>query len=132
MCHISIWPKFIRLKNDPDADRVEGVLAVGGDPLGVEVLLRQVAGEALDHRGHERHHAGDPGHRAAPAPGGHPELAPQVDDQERHEQLDAPQVQAVEEVANRVVVPPVRAAQGDGEPVTMTTPSAASEATPKT
>ena len=105
-----------QVEERPDADRVEGVLAVGGDPLGVEVLLRQVAGERLDDRGHERHHAGDPGHRAPPPPGGHPELAPQVDDQERHEQLDAPQVQAVEEVANRVVVPPVRPAQGDGEP----------------
>jgi hypothetical protein len=32
----------------PDADGVEGVLAAGRDPLGVEVLLGEIAGEALD------------------------------------------------------------------------------------
>ena len=99
-----------------DSDGVECVLAAGGDPLGVEVLLGQVPGKALDDRGHERDHAGDPGPGPAAAPGGHPELAPQVDDQQRHEQLDAPYVQAVEEVPERVVVPPVRAAQGKAEP----------------
>ena len=98
-----------------DAGRVERVLAVGGDPLGVEVLLGQVAGEALHDRGQEGDHAGDPGQAPAAAPGGHPELAPQVDDQQRHEQLDAPQVQAVEEVTDRVGVPPVGAAERDGE-----------------
>ena len=99
-----------------DPDRVERVLAAGGDPLGVEVLLRHIAGEALHHRGDERDHAGDPGPGPAAAPGRHPELAPQVDDQQRHEQLDAPQVQAVEEMPDRVVMPPVRAAQRQGEP----------------
>ena len=98
-----------------DPGRVERVLAVGRDPLRVEVLLRQVPGEALHDRGDERDHAGDPGERAAAAPGRHPELAPQVDDQERHEQLDAPQVNAVEEVADRVGVPPVGAAERDRE-----------------
>ena len=48
-------------------------------------------------------------------PGRHPELAPQVDDHEGHEQLDAPQVQAVEEVPDRVGVPPVDASEGDGD-----------------
>ncbi len=99
-----------------DPDRVERVLAAGGDPLRVEVLLRQVAGEALHDRGQERDHAGDPGQRAAAAPGRHPELGPQVDDQQRHEQLHAPQVQAVAEVPDRVVVPPVGAAHGQREP----------------
>jgi hypothetical protein len=46
----------------------------------------------------------------------HPELPPQVDHHEGHEQLDAPQVDAVEEMAGRVVVPPVRAAQRQREP----------------
>jgi hypothetical protein len=98
------------------ADRVEGVLAARGDPLRVKVLLRQVAGEALDDRGHERDHAGDPGGRPAAPPGGHPELPPQVDNQEGHEQLDAPQVKAVEEMAHRVRMPPVDPADRDGEP----------------
>ena len=97
-------------------DGVERVLAAGGDPLRVEVRLRHIAGEALHDREHEGDHAGDPGHRAAAAPGGHPELAPQVDDDQGHEQLDAPQVQAVEEMTDRVVMPPVRAAEGQGEP----------------
>ena len=39
----------------------------------------------------------------------------QVDDHERHEQLHAPQVQAVEEVSDRVGVPPVGSTDGDGE-----------------
>jgi hypothetical protein len=99
-----------------DPDRVERVLAVGGDPLGVEVLLGQVTGEARHDRGQEGDHAGHPGHGPAAAPGGHPELAPQVDDQQRHEQLDAPQVQAVEEVPDRVGVPPVGAAQRESTP----------------
>ncbi len=99
-----------------DPDRVERVLAAGGDPLRVEVLLRHIAGEALHHRGHERDHPGDPGPRPAAAPGRHPELAPQVDDQQRHEQLDAPQVQAVEKMPDLVVMPPVRTAQRQGEP----------------
>jgi hypothetical protein len=97
------------------ADRVERVLAVGGDPLGVEVLLGQVPGEALHDRGPEGHHAGDPGQRPAPAPGGHPELAPQVNNHERHEQLDAPQVRAVEEMADGIGVPPVGAADRDDQ-----------------
>ena len=96
-----------------DADRVERVLAVGRDPLRVEVLLRQVAGERLDDRGEERHHAGDPRPGPTAAPGGHEELAPQVDDHERHEQLNRPQVHAVEEVTGDGGVPPVRPAQRD-------------------
>ena len=35
---------------------------------------------------------------AVPAPGGHEELAPQVDHHEEEEGLDAPQVQRVDEV----------------------------------
>jgi hypothetical protein len=104
-----------QVEERPDADFVERVLAVGGDPLRVEVLLGQVAGEALHHRGQEGDHAGDPGQGPAAAPGRHPELVPQVDDQQRHEQLDAPQVQAVEEVPDRVGVPPVGTADRDGE-----------------
>jgi hypothetical protein len=98
-----------------NAHRVERVLAVGGDPLRVEILLGHIAGEALHDRGEEGDHSGDPGHRAATAPGRHPELPPQVDHQQRHEQLDAPQVRAVEEVAQRVVMPPIRAAERQRE-----------------
>jgi hypothetical protein len=53
---------------------VYGVLAVGGDPLRVEVLLGEVPGEALDDRGEKGDHAADPGERPAAPPGGHPEL----------------------------------------------------------
>ncbi len=98
-----------------NAHRVERVLAVGCDPLRVKVLLGYIAGEALHDRGKKGDHSGDPGHRAPPAPGRHPELPPQVDHQQRHEQLDAPQVRAIEEMADRVVVPPVGPADGEGE-----------------
>ena len=57
------------------------------------------------------------------APRGHPELAPQVDDHEREEQLDAPQVHRVDEVAERRDVPPRRAAHGEHAPETSTTTS---------
>ena len=109
-------PEVHHVEERADSHRVECVLAAGGDPLGVEVLLGHIAGEALDDRGNERDNAGDPGHRPAAAPGGHPELAPQVNDQQRHEQLDAPQVHAVEEMPERVVMPPVGAAKNETEP----------------
>jgi hypothetical protein len=38
-----------------------------------------------------------------------------VNDKQRHEQLDAPQMQAVEEVPDQVGVPPVGAAKREGE-----------------
>ena len=95
-----------------DADRVQAVLGLGGDPLRVEVRLDHVAGERGPDRAEERDRAGDPGHRATAAPGGHEELAPQVDDHGEEEQLDAPQVQAVDEVADRRHVPPLRALEG--------------------
>src|ERR1019366_2764146 len=98
-----------------DADCVECILAVGGNPLRVEVLLGEVASEALDDRSHEGDHAGDPGPRPAAAPRCHPEFSPQVDDEQRHEELDAPQMQAVEEMPERVVMPPVRTAERDGK-----------------
>jgi hypothetical protein len=95
---------------------IEGVLAAGRNPLGVEVLLGQVAGEALDNRGHERDHSGDPGDGSATPPRRHPEFAPQVDDHEGHERFDAPEMEAVEEMPDSVRVPPVGASQGQSEP----------------
>jgi hypothetical protein len=96
-----------------DANGVEGVLAVGRDPLRIEVLLGQVAAEALHDRDEKGQHPADPGARPLPSPGGHPELAPEVDDHQRHEQLDAPQMEAVEEVPDGVRVPPVDASERD-------------------
>ena len=61
------------------AGRVDAVLGLGADPLGVEVLLGQVAGEGRAHRDQERDDPGDPGGLALAPPGGHEELAPQVD-----------------------------------------------------
>ena len=46
---------------------------------------------------------------------GHPELSPQVDHHERHEQLDAPKVEAVEEMSYRVGLPPVGTSERYGE-----------------
>src|SRR6266571_5509434 len=65
-----------RVPEGADPDGVEGVLGGGGYPLGVEVLLREVASECLDDGGEECDHAGYPGQDPAPAPGRHPELAP--------------------------------------------------------
>ena len=96
-----------------DPDRVDPVLALGADPLGVEVGLGQVAGERGPDRGHERDHARDPGEATLPAPGRHPELAPQVHHHEREEQLDAPEVERVHEVPQRRHVPPGGAPDGE-------------------
>jgi hypothetical protein len=90
-----------------DADGIEGVLAARRDPLGVEVLLGHVAGEALDDRADEGHYASGPGQGPPSPPGGHPELAPQVDDHEGHEGFDAPEVEAIEEAPDGVRMPPV-------------------------
>src|SRR6266487_213087 len=95
---------------------VEAVLAFGGDPLGGEVLLRQVAGERRADGGHKRDRAGDPGQLALAAPCRHPERAPQVDDHEEEEQLGAPQVQAVDKQPDLGGVPPGRALQPKPRP----------------
>jgi hypothetical protein len=100
-CQRSIWPKFMR-SNRPEPGRVDGVLSVRRDPLGVEVSLRKVTGEALDDRGRERDDTCDPHEGASTAPRRHPELPPQVDDDERHEQLDAPKMQARHRVARHI------------------------------
>ena len=83
-------------------------------------------------RGEERDHAGDPGHRPPAAPGGHPELAPQVDDHEDEEQLHAPEVQAVGELTQRRRVVPGRPAKASTRPETRITRNAARVSTPKT
>ena len=52
-----------------DPDRVEPVLALAGDPLGVEVLLREIAGEGGADRDQERDRPGHPGSCPSAAPG---------------------------------------------------------------
>ena len=94
-----------------DANRVHRVLGLRGDPLRVEVLLGDVARQRAGHRDQEGDRAGDPHAAAAPAPGRHPVLAPQVDDHREEEQLHAPHVNAVEEVPDAGLVPPGRALQ---------------------
>ncbi|MGY3062886.1 hypothetical protein ACVWZD_007184 [Streptomyces sp. TE3672] len=79
-----------------DAHRVKAVFGLARDPLGVEVLLHQVAGEGGADRSDEDDGPGDPGQCPPSAPGGHEELSPQVDDHDEHEQFHAPQVQAVD------------------------------------
>ena len=68
---------------------------------------------AVADRDEERDGAGHPRQRAAAAPGGHEELAPQVDDHEEEEQLHAPEVEAVDEVADDERVPPRRPGERD-------------------
>src|SRR5438067_446138 len=87
------------VEHGADADRVEPVLRLGTDPLRVEVGLHQVAGERRTDRAEEADGPGDPCHRSTAAPCSHPELSPQVDDHEREEEPNAPQWQAVEQVA---------------------------------
>ena len=106
-CHRSIWPKLSDVEEGADTGRVDAVLGLGADPLGVEVLLGHVAGEGGTDRDEEGDHAGDPGEPALAPPGRHEELAPQVDDHEEEEDLDAPQVEAVDEEPRRTSVPPV-------------------------
>ena len=66
MCHMSIWPKLRTLKNGAGAGGVDAVLGLGADPLGVEVLLGQVAGEGGPDRNDEGDDPGDPGGRRLP------------------------------------------------------------------
>ena len=112
-CHSSIWPGFSTLNHAPTPDGVQPVLGLSADPLRVEVRLGQVAGERRADGGDEGNHPGHPGQRPVAAPGRHPELAPQVDHHEREEQLDAPQVERVDEAPQRRDVPPGRAADGE-------------------
>jgi len=97
------------------AGPVERILAVRGYPLRVEILLREIPGEAQDDRREESQDPTDPCPGPLASPGGHPELPPEVNNHEGHEDLDAPQVQAVEEVPDGVGVPPVHATQRDHE-----------------
>jgi hypothetical protein len=96
-----------------DAGRVEPVLRLRRDPLRVEVLLRDVAGQGAGDRDHERDRPDHPDAGPPAAPGRHEELAPQVDDHEEEEQLDCPQVDAVDEVPDAGVVPPRRTLQAE-------------------
>ena len=95
------------------ADRVHRVLRLCGDPLRVEVLLRDVAGQRARYGDEEDNRAGDPHAAAASAPCGHPVLAPEVNDHHKEEQLHAPEVDAVEEMPDAGVVPPGGTLQGE-------------------
>ena len=108
-CHSSIWPGVQHVEVRTDADCIQAVLGLRGDPLRVEVGLRQIAGERGPDRADKRHRAGDPGQRPLAPPGGHEELAPEMDHHAHEEQLHAPQVHRVEEMADRRGVPPRRA-----------------------
>ncbi len=59
-----------------NADRVQPVLSLRGDPLRVEVRLDRVAGERGGDGAKERDGAGHPGHGAVATPRGHEELSP--------------------------------------------------------
>src|ERR1700722_3201225 len=83
-------------------DGVERIFSRCRNPLGVEILLREVTGETFDYRRHKRDDTGYPGEGPPPTPCGHPEFAPQVNDYEGHEQLDAPQMHAVEKMPDRI------------------------------
>ena len=96
-----------------DAGRVQPVLRLRRDPLGVEVLLGDVAGERGDDPDQERDDAGHPRPAAPAAPGGHEELTPEVDDHKEEEQLHRPEVDAVDEVSDAGVVPPGRSLQAE-------------------
>src|SRR5450755_2724724 len=83
-----------------DADRVDRILGVNCDPLRVEVLLDDVAGQSRDDADHEDHDTDHPGLRSPVAPTGAPELAPEVQHHEDEEHLHRPEVDAVEEVSD--------------------------------
>src|SRR6476620_6624334 len=99
-------PRVQDVEESADADRVDAILGFTADPLGVEVGLRQVAGEGSTDGGDEGDDTGDPRQRAPAAPGSHPELAPEMDDHHGHEDLDAPEVEGVDEAAEVGRVPP--------------------------
>ena len=59
-----------------DSNRVEPVLALARDPLRVEVLLREIAGERGSDRDQEHDRPRDPGSGPSAPPGAHEELSP--------------------------------------------------------
>src|SRR6202022_1907446 len=97
------------VEESTDAGGVHGVLRVHCDVLGVEVLLRKVAGKGGHDADREGDHPDHPGGRPAFTPAGHEVLTPQVEDHEDEEHLDTPEVEAVEEAADTRKVPPLGA-----------------------
>src|ERR1039457_4031753 len=95
------------IEERPTPGGVDGVLGLGGYPLRVEVGLGYVTGQSGHDRHEEEHHARYPGHGPPPAPSGHEVLAPQVNHHGEEEDLHAPEVQRVHEVANVRNVPPL-------------------------
>src|SRR5664280_253068 len=94
------------VEEDSEAGPVDGVLAVQGDPLRVQVLLRQVTRKRGTDRDREDAHSDDPCESPAVSPASHEELTPQVDHGEGEEELHAPEVDAVDELAGVADVPP--------------------------
>src|SRR5438128_12247370 len=90
-----------------DAGSVDGVLGIHRDPLGIEVLLGEVAGEGGEDADGERDDADHPGGRPAFTPARHEVLAPEVQHHEDEEHLNAPEVEAVEKAADTRKVPPL-------------------------
>src|SRR5205814_10661128 len=92
-----------------DAGGVHGILSVDGDPLGVEVLLREIAGEGSDNADGECNNPNHPGRRTTLPPARHEVLSPEMQDHEDEEHLHAPEMEAVEEPAGEQEVSPQRA-----------------------
>src|SRR5260370_15785149 len=90
-----------------DAGGVHRVFGVDGDELRVEVLLCEVAGERGENADREDDYADHPGGGPTVAPTGHEVLPPQVQDHEDEEQLNGPEVEAVDEPAEARVMPPL-------------------------
>jgi hypothetical protein len=80
--------------------------------LVVEVLLRDEAGEGRDEAESEDHHTDHPRLRPSVSPARHEVLAPQVQHHEDEEDLDGPEVQAVDESPYARLVPPHRPEEG--------------------
>src|SRR5579864_6044268 len=97
--------KVEHVEEGAHADGIQGVLALHGDPLRVKVLLRDIAGKGGADAHEKAEHADDPGRPASVTPGALEEGGPEMEYHEKEERLHAPEVDAVDVVAQTGDVP---------------------------
>src|SRR6266480_4902955 len=96
------------VEEGPDTGAIHSVLGIERDELRVEVLLREIASEGGQDAHGENHDSDDPRRSTPITPARHEVLAPQMKNHEYEENLNRPEVEAVEEAANAGHMPPLR------------------------
>src|ERR1700687_6443744 len=104
-------PEVEDVEAGAETGSIEPALGADRDPLRREGLLREVAREGRRNRNRKDDHPDHPGHGPTAPPAGHEVLTPEVQHHEDEEDLDAPEVQAIEESAGPRDVPPIGACE---------------------